>query len=120
MSVTITGLRSTEGQVLACLTANPRTFPKCEKDPGAIARIVPAKRDTNITFGEVPGGEYAIALIHDENANGRLDTRLMVPREGFGFSRNAPARFGPPSFARAAFAVAGQDKHQTIRMRYIF
>ena len=73
-----------------------------------------------LDFGEVPSGTYAIALIHDENGNGKLDKRLIMPAEGFGFSRNAPVRFGPPSFASAAFAVDGDEQRQTIRMRYLF
>lgn len=120
VSATVTGLRSEKGQVLACLTARPAAFPDCEKDPDAYALIVPAGQRIELDFGQVPNGEYAIALIHDENANGRLDKRLMVPREGFGFSRNAPVVLGPPSFDTAAFAVSGTPAHQSIRMRYIF
>ncbi|MEZ5734515.1 MAG: DUF2141 domain-containing protein [Novosphingobium sp.] len=120
VSATVTGLRSTKGQVLACLTARPKAFPNCESDPDAKALTVPASESVELDFGTVPGGSYAIALIHDENANGKLDKRLMFPREGFGFSRNAPVGFGPPSFASAAFAVGTEGEHQSIRMRYLF
>lgn len=120
VSATVTGLRSAKGQVLACLTARPKAFPKCESDPGARTLTVPASGSVELDFGEVPSGRYAIALIHDENANGKLDKRLMIPREGFGFSRNAPVGLGPPSFAAAAFAVDAEGEHQSIRMRYLF
>lgn len=82
--------------------------------------MVPARAAASIDFGPVAAGSYAIALLHDENGNGKADMTLMIPREGFGFSRDAPARFGPPSFANAAFAVEGSPVHQAIRMRYIF
>ena len=120
VSVTITQLRSGKGQVLACLTRMPRAFPQCERDPAAFSAKVPAAHSVSVDFGPVPPGRYAISVFHDENGNGRLDTRLMMPREGYGFSRDAPVRFGPPSFAQAAFAVDGAGGHQTIRMRYIF
>ena len=120
VSATVTGLRSTKGQVLACLTARPKAFPKCESDPEARALSVPAGQSVELSFGTVPSGRYAIALIHDENANGKLDKRLMIPREGFGFSQNAPVGLGPPSFANAAFAVGASGEHQSIRMRYLF
>jgi uncharacterized protein (DUF2141 family) len=120
VSATVTGLRSDKGQVLACLTAKAAAFPKCEKDPVARLLIVPADKQVELDFGPVPSGDYAIALIHDENANGRLDKRLMMPREGFGFSRNAPVGFGPPSFGTAAFSVGPDPEHQSIRMRYLF
>lgn len=120
VSATVTGLRSAKGQVLACLTAQPSAFPACEKDPEAHTLIVPAKATLKLDFGAVPSGRYAIALIHDENANGKLDKRLMIPREGFGFSRDAPVRMGPPSFGNAAFMVDSASEHLSIRMRYLF
>ena len=52
-------------------------------------------------------------------ADGRADRVLMVPREGFGFSRNAPVRMGPPSFDSAAFQVGTSAVSHTIRMRYL-
>jgi len=119
VSATVTDLRSTKGQVLACLTTRPDAFPDCAKDPNAFTRIVPAGTNVRIDFGAVPDGRYAIALVHDENGNGKLDKSLMIPREGFGFSRDAPVRMGPPSFAKAAFPVEGADAHVSIRMRYI-
>ena len=81
--------------------------------------MVAAAQAAHLDFGHIPAGSYAIALLHDENGNGRADMALMIPREGFGFSRDAPVRFGPPSFARAAFAVGGAPVRQTITMRYI-
>ena len=120
VSATVTGLRSSKGRVLACLTARPKAFPDCARDPAARAVNVAAGASVELRFGEVPAGRYAISLFHDENGNGRLDRRLLMPREGFGFSRDAPVRFGPPSFAAAAFAVGGGQQHQAIRMRYMF
>lgn len=120
VSARVEGLRSERGQILACLTLNPRDFPDCRHDPAARKLVVPAHSAASIDFGPVAAGSYAIALLHDENGNGKADMTLMIPREGFGFSRNAPARFGPPSFASAAFAVDDAPVRQTIRMRYIF
>ena len=119
VSATVTGLRSEKGQVVACLTTRPDIFPECQRDPQARAVKVPAAATVQVDFGPVPAGRYAIALFHDENGNGKLDKRLMLPREGYGFSRNAPVMMGPPRFASAAFATAGTGHHETIRMRYI-
>ena len=73
-----------------------------------------------LVFDNVAPGTYAIALLHDENRNGRADRALsMIPREGFGFSRDAPVRMGPPSFDSAAFTVRASPVSQAIRMRYM-
>ena len=120
VTVHVSGLRSHKGQVLACLTTNPRAFPDCGKDAGAHRLAVPAAQAGTIAFGPVPAGTYAIALVHDENGNGRMDLAVMLPKEGFAFSRDPAIVFGPPRFASAAFAVAGAPVQQTVRMRYMF
>ena len=119
VSVTVTGLRSGKGQILACLTARPAAFPDCRKDPQARKLIVPAAGSDRLDFGMVPDGRYAISLIHDENGNGKMDKALMIPREGFGFSRNAPVHMGPPQFDAAAFTVDGTAVKLSIRVRYM-
>ncbi|MDT9013510.1 MAG: hypothetical protein RL671_794 [Pseudomonadota bacterium] len=119
VSVVVTGLRNTKGQVLACLTAQPKGFPDCRKDPAAKQAIVPAAATVRINFGPVPAGRYAISLIHDENANRKMDMALIMPKEGYGFSRDAPVTMGPPKFDKAAFDVAGTAVEQTARIRYL-
>jgi len=120
VSVIVTGLRNAKGQVLACLTAQPKGFPDCRKDPAAKQAIVPAAATVRIDFGPVPAGRYAISLIHDENANRKMDMALIMPKEGYGFSRDAAVTMGPPKFDKAAFEVAGAAVEQKARMRYLF
>ena len=86
--------------------------------PFVVSMSLPAT--VRIDFGPVPAGRYAISLIHDENANRKLDLAVMVPKEGYGFSRDAPVTMGPPKFDKAAFDVAGATIEQKARMRYIF
>ena len=118
VDVALTGLRSTAGKVQACLTLRADLFPDCKADPAARRLTVPAGQA--LSFADLPSGAYALALIHDENGNGRLDTRFGIPTEGFGFSRNPAILFGPPRFAAARFAVAGGENDQTVKVRYLF
>ena len=121
ITVTVTNLRNAEGVVRACMTTAAKSFPKCRGVEGAHATTVNAKEGSiTLTFEGVKPGNYAIALLHDENANGKADRVLgMMPKEGFGFSRDAPVRMGPPTFDQAAFEYAGEAKAMTIRMRYL-
>lgn len=119
VSATIDGLRSTRGYIRACITANARTFPNCDRDPAAQKISVAAANGTVLNFPNLPAGRYAIAVIHDENGNGRMDKTLMFPKEGFGFSRNAPVRMGPPSFGSAAIDVGDGVLRTGIRIRYM-
>lgn len=120
ISVSVTDLRSTKGKVLACLTADAKTFPNCDKDPKALAMTVNAGTTVSFSFRGVKPGTYAISLLHDENGNGKADKALMIPKEGFGFSRDAKVRMGPPKFSAASFAVGAEPVHQRIKMRYLF
>ncbi len=120
VTVQVTELRSSEGVVRACMTTDPKRFPKCRGDAKAHAAVVPAKKTLTLTFPNVAPGTYAIALLHDENDNGKADRALgMMPKEGFGFSRDAKIRMGPPKFDEAAFEVGSRPVSQTIRMRYM-
>ncbi|MBO80970.1 DUF2141 domain-containing protein [Citromicrobium bathyomarinum] len=118
--VTVVDVRSADGSVLACLTPSEGAFPDCGEDERAQRRMVRANARVTIVFNDVPPGEYAISLLHDENGNGKADTVLFLPKEGFGFSRDAKARFGPPKFSAAAFTVdSDAPVYQKIRMRYM-
>jgi uncharacterized protein (DUF2141 family) len=120
VTITVTGLRNTNGVVIACMTQDAHRFPRCRDDAASHRANVPAGEQVTLVFDHVTPGTYAIALLHDENRNGRADRALsMIPREGFGFSRDAPVRMGPPSFESASFAVAASPITQTIRMRYM-
>jgi uncharacterized protein (DUF2141 family) len=118
VDVNLTGLRSTKGQVLVCMTAIPKQFPDCSKDKNAVRLVVKAANAAQFSLA-VPGpGTYAIALVHDENGNNKMDMRLFLPKEGFGFSRNPAIGMGPPKFKSASFTVSG-DTAQAIKMKYM-
>lgn len=119
LDIVVGNLRSAKGLVRVCLTADPDNFPACVDDARAVTRTVPA-REAMIDISGLPLGQYAFAVIHDENSNSKLDTFAGIPREGFGFSRNPAATFGPPRFAAARFALDGDAEKQQVKMRYIF
>jgi len=119
VTVTVTDLRSHEGVVRACMTRIEAIFPRCIRDPESHRTVVPAGERLTIRFNGVEPGKYAIALLHDENANGKADRALgMMPREGYGFSRDAEVRMGPPHWNDAMFEHGGAPQAVTIRMRY--
>ena len=73
----------------------------------SLAEIVPVSK-TNIEWQieNLAYGQYAIAVYHDKNKNGKLDTNMLgIPLEEYGFSNNARGRFGPASWSQAKFTV---------------
>lgn len=73
-------------------------------------------------FSNIPSGDYAIFVFHDENNNGVLDKGLFGrPLEGRGYSQVLPEDLNPIAarivFHRARFAVNG-SKSIVIGLRY--
>lgn len=119
IDVSLSNLRNQRGNVLMCLTRDPKHFPKCDRDPAAKKLTVPAARTGGIAITDLAPGVYAIAAVHDENGNNKLDTALGIPKEGFGFSRNPAIKMGPPKFAEVRFQVGAGATAQAIRMKYL-
>jgi uncharacterized protein (DUF2141 family) len=118
LSIDFAKLRNARGMIRVCLTAAPNNFPACVNDAEAVTRSVPAGTH-ELRIAGLPYGDYAIAVIHDENGNKKLDTFMGIPREGFGFSRNPPIGFGAPRFTAARFSVQGDTETQQVQMHYL-
>ncbi len=117
LTVSLTGLRSHAGLVRICVSHQERPFPGCRGNDDGLLSIVPATQAEAVVSGLQPG-RYAVAVIHDENGNGKLDTNALgMPVEGFGFSNNPRIGFGPPSYASAALSIEAPED-TGIRMRY--
>lgn len=118
VEIDVQQLRSQKGLIRICLTADPSNFPDCKNSARSVSRSVAAGQ-RSIRFEGLAQGNWAGAIIHDENSNGKLDTVMGIPREGFGFTRNPKIGFGPPKFDAARFPVDDALKPQPVRMRYL-
>ncbi|SFN67380.1 DUF2141 domain-containing protein [Sphingomonas sp. OK281] len=63
-------------------------------------------------------GHYAIAQYHDENGDHKFNRTLFVPKEGFGFSNDAPTSIGLPSFDAVRTALPASGTVVRMKMRY--
>lgn len=118
LTVSFANVRSAKGVLRLCVTSDPANFPNCVDDARAETRTV-AAATPSVRLTGLPRGAYAVAVIHDENDNAKLDRFAGIPREGFGFSRNPPLGFGPPPFHAAQFDVESDAAMQQVRMRYL-
>ena len=118
--VEITGLRNDKGQVSCSLYSSASGFPKDYRKAIAGTKSGISQGQAVCEFPGVSSGTYAMAVFHDENSNGKLDTNLIgVPREGVGMSNNAKGHFGPPKFDAAAFHFAGGKIEMKIQITYL-
>lgn len=120
LTIHVAGLRSADGQVLLALFRGPDGFPgEHGKAFKSTAASIAGDR-ARIELSGLPPGEYAFALIHDENGNNKLDTSWIgIPKEGVGASNGARGRFGPPKYADAKFTVSAEGAVQRVRVTYM-
>ncbi|KQM70067.1 DUF2141 domain-containing protein [Xylophilus sp. Leaf220] len=102
LTVTIEGKDLGKGVVQAALYRGAEGWLKDKPVRGETVRAGADGRAVVVFRGLEPG-RYGMSAFHDENADGKLDTYpLGIPREAYGFSRDARGLFGPPSFDASA------------------
>jgi uncharacterized protein (DUF2141 family) len=116
----ILNIRNSTGTVACALFDSPAGFPLEYLHYATNIMVIKIRHaEARCDFLDIPPGTYALAVIHDENMNGKLDTNwLGIPTEGYGFSNKAKAGLGPPSFSAASFTYDGQDMELTISLHY--
>lgn len=73
-----------------------------------------------LTVYNLPYGEYAFAMLHDENGNKKMDYNwLGIPEEGFGFSNNPKVSLSAPSFEETKFRLDAPQKVIKMKMKYM-
>ena len=119
LTVRMHGMRNDDGQVFCALFKGAKGFPDGDKATQGGRTTVKNGRAT-CRFKGLKDGVYAVAVFHDEDGDGQMDSVLGIPTEGFGFSNNAkPGMFGPPSFEEASFRVSGGHRALAIKMLYL-
>jgi len=117
LTVTIAGVRNSNGSVAAAVFNNETNFPKAP--PFAAFRIKASSGPISFTAHNLPPGKYAMTSYHDENDNGKLDADpIGLPTEGYGVSNDAREPLGPPQFSKASFDIGDQGKTITINIKY--
>jgi uncharacterized protein (DUF2141 family) len=104
--VKVSNIKELKGEMKIALYNNKSSFDK-QENPFATAQIPVDKNVIEFKFENVPPSkDYALAVHHDANNNGKIDTNLLgIPKEGFCFSNNAMGNFGPPSYEDCKFEI---------------
>ena len=71
------------------------------------------------TFENIPQGQYAVNILHDENRNGKIDKGFILPIEGFGYSNYTRLGFfNRPNFLKSSFELK-TDTSITVTIIYL-
>ncbi|MER1966693.1 DUF2141 domain-containing protein [Castellaniella sp. GW247-6E4] len=121
LHVEVTGIRSTEGVMAIVVFAAPGAgFPF--KDNLAIHRtrvpIDEASGQCATTIQGLPAGEFAVAIYHDTNDSGALETGLLGrPKKPYGYSNNPKPLARAARFEEARFELPRQGATITIELQ---
>ncbi|TLP70644.1 DUF2141 domain-containing protein [Maribacter sp. ACAM166] len=121
LTIKANGLENSEGTVVFAIYNKDGSIPDQKfkkyyrKESASIVN-----NKSEITFNNLPQGLYAVTILHDENNNGKIDTKFMLPLpdEGVGFSNYDD--FGlsnRPNFNKANFNL-NKDTTVVVKVNY--
>jgi len=114
------GLRNTNGVVRFALFTTADGFPDADRKARFTATAPATGACVSALFPRVPEGVYAVAALHDENRNGRMDRRFPgLPREGFAVSGSGERVIrAAPRFHDATILIRAASTNLSLRIRY--
>lgn len=116
LEISVKNIKELKGTIRVGLFDNEENFLK-EAVQGKVVDVNAATM--TVVFENLKPGDYALSVIHDENANGDLDTNAVgIPKEGFGFGNDAMGLFGPPSFKKAKITMSEGVLKTVVTLKY--
>ena len=117
LTLAVEGVRNTRGVIGVLVFNSSAGWPE-HVELAVTSKAVPAQTpETVLTIYDLPAGEYAVVVLHDENTNMKLDRDWIgKPKEQWGMSNNPHAALSTPSFDSARFSFDA-DKRLLIWLR---
>ena len=115
LTITVEGVAGADGRVMLALYNSAETF----RGKPYLARMAPASAGAvKLEVRELPAGDYAFAVYHDANGNGKLDLNALgMPIEDYAFSNNAMGNRGAPAYEDARFQVPAGGAAVSVNLR---
>ncbi len=108
LRIEVATFRNTTGTLSCRLFTRPADFP--DGDGMSTQRAAISATQASCTFANLAPGTYAVAVVHDENGNGRLDRNVFgIPSEGYGVSNNRTHALSSPRWEESKFSVTAQE-----------
>ena len=120
VEVTVSKFRNQQGTLVCQIFEQPSAFPSNHDGARASVFLPITGSSGTCLFKDLPRGIYAIAVLHDENNNKKVDSNFLgVPIEGYGVSNNKTYALSAPKWDESSFALMdGERKILSINLRY--
>jgi uncharacterized protein (DUF2141 family) len=108
LTIIINGFENDEGKAMIAL-CNSREDYETRDQAYQTNQMKINENEAQWTINNLPFGEYAIKVFHDEDDDDEMDKNFLgIPSEKYGFSNNVRGRFGPASWEDANFLFNSQ------------
>jgi uncharacterized protein (DUF2141 family) len=116
LTIEVTHFENTRGVAVVQLFREHDDIP--EKPFLKSTGVIVIQKST-ITLSNIPYGEYAAIVFHDENANGILDHKFGFPNEPMGFSNEWSLSLfsGMPTFNKLKFVFSAGHSTQDVKLK---
>jgi uncharacterized protein (DUF2141 family) len=118
LTVHIVDLRNTKGQLLFSVYKSADGFPS-SPDRAVNWQVLSASTPNPAFIVDLPPGEYAASVLHDENSDGKMNTNIIgIPTEGYGVTNNPKPRRRSVRFSEGAFNLTDAGAELSVSIQY--
>ncbi len=118
LDIVVTEIKDTDGQLMISISKGKHGFPHNNYYRQIFISDFSSPK-FNLTVKDLPNGNYAVSLLHDEDLNGKMTKNLIrIPKEGFAFSRNYKVILRAPKYNESNFDIDTIKKPVVIKMQY--
>ena len=115
VTITLTGVEARGGVLLASLQTRGEFMQASSAHADRVER--PAAGTLRLTFHDVAPGDYALTVLHDEDADGRMKLNGYMPAEGWAMINGDTLR-AAPTFDHVKFTVTASGADISVPMSY--
>ena len=116
LTIKISNIEKLKGEIKVGIFNNETNF---LKDGYAIKNysIKVQNNTATLIISDLPKGEYAVTMYHDENSDNKMNTNFIgIPKEPYGFSNNIKPKMSAPKYKDCKFTFS---ENKTVQIKLI-
>ena len=118
LTVEVIDMRNHKGHLIFGVFAQKDGFPS-DSSKSVNWQVKSIDADKVVFTCELPPGRYGASILHDENANNKMDTNFLgIPKEGYGVTNNPKPKRRSATFAESLFTLPPEGATMTISLQY--
>lgn len=119
LTLNITGIKNTKGVIRIALFNKADGFPSNDNKAYKLLSVKIDGALATIVIPNIPFGNYAVIVFHDENNNNEFDTNFLgMPKEGTGTSNANEKGKSKPKYENAIFNFSEKNKNVSVKLFY--